>query len=80
MEFKESGSRYKNYCEWESVERGVYNYEKYGLLQHILSHKIVETKNETTQTILKYFEKTLVFLMKYVDRLKNFKNYHWKNR
>jgi hypothetical protein len=30
--------------------------------------------------LLNYLESSLVFLMKYVDVLKNFKNIHWKNR
>lgn len=80
MEYRENGTRYKDYCEWEAHKQSPYNYERNGLLRHILSRPIVTSQNQILQYILTYYEKTLVFLMKYVDRLKHFKNYHWKNR
>lgn len=80
MKYQENGEKYKDYCEWESVHQRSYNYEKYGLLKHIISHKIIETQNNILKMVLLNFEKSLIFLMKYVDRLKHFKNYHWKNR
>lgn len=80
MEYRENGTRYRDYCEWEIRKQSPYNYERNGLLQHILSKPIIQSKNSILKTILSYYEKTLVFLMKYVDRLKHFKNYHWKNR
>lgn len=80
MIYRENGTKYKDYCEWEIRKQSPYDYERNGLLQHILSRSIVESKNHTLKTILFYYEKSLVFLMKYIDRLKNFKNYHWKNR
>lgn len=80
MNYKENGSRYKDYCEWESTHQTPYNYERLGLLRHLISHKITETPNHVLQKLLLYVEESFVFLMKYVDRLKHFKNYHWKNR
>lgn len=80
MQYKENGTRYKGYYLWEDRKNTPYDYERFGLLKHIMSNKIVESKNPILQFILGYYEKSLIFLMKYIDRLKNFKNYHWKNR
>lgn len=79
MEYRENGTRYKNYCDWGNTNQS-YNYVKNGLIQHIMSHNIAYTKNKILSSLLIYFEESLIFLLKYVDRLKNFKNYHWKNR
>lgn len=80
METNNNGNRFKNYYKWEDVKNAPYNYERNGLLQHIMSNVIVKSKNEILQTILKYFESSLIYLMRYIDHLKNFKNYHWYNR
>ena len=73
-------SRFKCYGLWESRKNVPYNYERDGLLNKILSHKIVESTNTPLQIILQYYEKSLIFLMKYTDKLRYFKNPHWNNR
>lgn len=75
-----SGYKYRNYDLWDDKKNTPYNYEKYGLLKHILSPKITSTKNIVLRIVLEYYEKSLMFLMKYTDILKNFKNIHWRNR
>ena len=80
MEYRENGTQYEGYAEWETVLNAPYDYKRKGLLQHIMSKRIVNTKNVMLQNTLKYFEQSLIFVMKYIDRLKHFKNYHWKNR
>lgn len=80
MEYRENNTRYKYYYRWETGGIKEYNYAVDGLLQHILSHKIVESKNAILQVMLQYYESSIVFVLKYIDRLKHFKNYHWKNR
>ena len=45
MEYRDNGTRFKNYCEWENVKNEPYNYERNGLLKYIMSNKIVNTKN-----------------------------------
>ena len=77
---RQLGTRYKNYDEYEIKKNQPYNYEKYGLLNKIISSKIINTNNSILRVILAYYEKSLVFLLKYIDRLKNFKNYNWVNR
>ena len=80
MTYNDNGNRYKHYQHWENVKNAPYDYERYGLLNKILSNRIYNTTNEYLRIILNYYEKSLVFVMKYVDRLKHFKNPYWKNR
>lgn len=80
MEYKSNGTRFKNYYKWENTKNEGYNYERHGLLKHIMSSKITNTNNIVLKMILNYYESSLVFLMRYVDVLRNFKNVHWKNR
>lgn len=80
MKQNENGTQYNEYRKWGSVKVQAYDYEKDGLLQHILSNKIVASNNIILKIILRYYEKSIIMLLKYVDELKNFKNYHWKNR
>lgn len=80
MQYRENGTRYKDYCLWEDKKNSLYDYKRNGLLKHIMSNKIVNSNSSILQFILSYYEKSLMFVMKYVDRLKHFKNYHWKNR
>ena len=80
MIYNENGTRYKNYHKWESTLHEVYDYENNGLLNKIMSSKITNTNNTPLKIMLSYYESSLIFLMKYVDRLKNFKNPCWKNR
>lgn len=81
MTVKPNGYRYINYPAWEQLNPvRAYDYEKHGLLNHLLSHKIIESQNKTLQKFLQFLENTLVMLMKTTERLKNFKNYAYTNR
>lgn len=80
MEKHNNGTRFKDYCLWERKLYTAYNYSREGLLKHIMSPVILETKNGPLKILLQFVESSLVFAMKYVDILKNFKNIHWRNR
>lgn len=80
MEIRQSGTRYNKYYMWEDKKNIPYDYERNGLLNRILSPKIANTDNTVLKIVLQYYEKSLIFLMRYTDILKNFKNIHWKNR
>lgn len=80
MEARNNGMRFFNYCNWENVKHKPYDYAKNGLLCHIMSNSITNTTNSILKFILQYIETSLIFVMKYIDVLKNFKNIHWKNR
>lgn len=80
MEHNANGNRYKNFYRWESVKNEGYDYEREGLIKRLMSSRIINTNNKVLKIILDYYETSLVFLMRYVDILKNFKNPCWKNR
>lgn len=80
MEIRSNGTRFLEYKQWENVKYQPYDYAKDGLLKRIMSSAIVNTTNPALKVILQYVETSLVFVMKYTDILKNFKNIHWKNR
>lgn len=80
MEIRNNGTRFINYDSWENIKYKSYDYTKHGLLKHIMSPIIINTTNPVLKFILNYVETSLVFLMKYTDILKNFKNPHWRNR
>lgn len=80
METRGNGTRFFNYRNWENIKNQPYDYAKDGLLQHIMSNAIVNTTNPALKILLQYVESSLIYVMKYTDILKNFKNIHWKNR
>ena len=80
METRNNGMRFFDYRNWENIKHQPYDYTKDGLLQHIMSNSIVNTTNPVLKFLLQYVETSLIFVMKYTDILKNFKNIHWKNR
>ena len=75
-----SGTRYKRFKNLEKTGEQAYDYEKNGLLNKLMSHTIIESNNEILKNILSFFEKSMIFLMKYTKELQNFKNIPYKNR
>lgn len=84
MEIRTNGTRFEKYIKsdfYKSLRKNpVYDYEKNGILVNLMSSKITSSKNEILQYILNFFEKSILFLIKYTDELKHFKDIHWKNR
>ena len=80
MKTYENGHRFVNYDAFEQLLHQPYNYEKHGLIQHLVSHKITESKNIPLQAILRYVDRSFAMLLRYIDQLKKFKIYTWKNR
>ena len=80
MEVRSNGTRFCEYRQWEDVKHAGYDYAKNGLLRHIMSPAIINTTNNSLKILLQFVETSLMFVMKYTDILKNFKNIHWKNR
>lgn len=75
-----NGTRFENYRLYETRLHARYDYANEGLLRHLISPRIRDTKNKVLQFILAYVEQSLIFSMKSVDILQNFYNYNWKNR
>ena len=80
MEVRPNGTRFVNYDKWEVNKEQPYNYAREGLLKRIVSATILNTTNPLLIRVLAFYEDSLVFLQKYVDVLKNFKNIHYSNR
>ena len=80
MKYYDNGYRWRDYPDWEKRLNEPYDYTRKGLLTKLMSNKITETDNTVLKMVLSYFEGSMIFLMHYVDILKNFKNAHWKNR
>jgi hypothetical protein len=74
------GTRYEDYKLYEKKLNQPYDYSRNGLLNKILPNRIVNSKNTIFKEVLNYFEKMFIYLMKYVDKLKHFKNYNAINR
>lgn len=79
MEIRPIGSRRRYIKNYEVSNNQAYDYERYGLLNKVLPKVIYETKNTSTRAVLRFVEYILVWLMKYVDDLKNFKNWNHKD-
>lgn len=77
MEIFKQGTRYENYKNWETRLNTPYDYEKDGLMRHLLSHVILESNNETLRMMISYIEEVFIKLLKFTERLKNFKNYSY---
>lgn len=75
-----NGTRFEQYRLYETKLHARYDYANEGLLKHLISRRIRDTKNPILQYVLIYIEKNLIFAMKSVDILQNIHNYNWKNR
>lgn len=79
MEIRPIGSRRRYIKNYEVSNNQAYDYERYGLLNKVLPKVICETENTSTRAVLRFVEYILVWLMRYVDDLKNFKNWNYKD-
>lgn len=75
-----NGERFKDYILWENTKQTPYNYEREGLVKRIVSKPIANTDNPVLKIVLGFYESSIVFLLKYIDILKHFKDVHWKNK
>lgn len=78
MEYRPLGTRYKNMGRYDIIKHQPYDYRKHGLLKLVMPNIITNTKNKTTRLILDFVEAMQLFLLSYVDELKQFKNPHWR--
>lgn len=80
MEILKNGHRYDYTENYDRTLNTPYDYERNGLLRHIVSQRIVKTENPITKFICNVFEKEMVFLLRYADTLANFRNPFFRNR
>lgn len=79
MQVNNTGGRYRYYYKFNSSD-GRYDFEHDGLLDKLMSHSITDTNNIILRFVLSVIENSIVFISKYIDSLKSFKNYVKKNR
>ena len=70
MEYRPLGTRYEGMGMYDIVKHQPYNYKKHGLLKTVMPAVIINTKNKTTKLILDFVEAVQLFLLSYVDELK----------
>ena len=75
-----NGKRFESYRLYENQLHRRYDYANEGLLKHLVSPRLRDTRNPILKYMLSYVERSLIFTMKSVDILQNFHNYNWKNR
>ena len=74
MEYRTPGTKYQNSGQYDLTMHKPFDYKKHGLLKQMLPKVITNTKNSTTKLVLEFVEHAMLFLISYVDELKNFKN------
>lgn len=80
MKTYKNGKRFEALKPYNMMKNNPYDYEYNGLIRHLISKVVYETKNPITKFMIDTFEKDIVFLLKYVDELMNFTNIYVKNR
>ena len=80
MESFQNGDHYRVNKNWDKRLHMPYDYKNKGLINHIMSHKLWNTKNELLKYLLNHVENSLIYVMETADILNNFYNYNWKNR
>lgn len=80
MKTYKNGKRFEALKPYNMMKNNPYDYEYNGLIRHLISKVVYETKNPITKFMIDTFEKDMVFLLKYVDVLMNFTNIYVKNR
>lgn len=78
MEYRTPGTKYQNIGQHDMTMHKPFDYKKHGLLKQMLPKVITNTKNSTTKLVLEFVEHAMIFLISYVDELKNFKNPHFR--
>jgi len=80
MNKQNNGQRFDEYRKWERIINPPYDYAHDGLAKRILSKPIAESNNPVLKIILKFYESSIVYMLKITDILKNFKLVHLRNR
>lgn len=80
MKTYKNGKRFDALKPYHMMKNNPYDYEHNGLIRHLISKVIYDTRNPITKFMIDTFEKDMIFLLKYVDVLMNFTNIYVKNR
>lgn len=75
MKYYPEHKRYAYFKALDDAKHMPYDFEKQGILENCLPEIITKTTNKTTNAILRFTERTFVFICKYIDELKYFKDW-----
>lgn len=78
MEYRKPYTRYEYLQDYNRSKHNPYDYRKNGLLNRMMSPVITNTSNRTTRLVLDFVEAAFVFILDYVDELRNFKNWNYR--
>ena len=76
MQHRLLGTKYKNNRFHSQPKYEPYDYASNGLLNRLLPSVIIFSDNMVTQTILLYIDQILTRLMKYVDKIKYYRDWN----
>lgn len=79
LEKEAIGKRKEYYYKYDKLDSR-YDWKHQGILTHIMSNAITSSKNSILRYMLGIFENSLIFILRYVDKLHDFKNYIKCNR
>ena len=80
METYNNGHRYENLRIYDKLKHNPYDYKRNGLIKHLVSPRIANTKNPVLRFIVNTVENSIIYTLQYIDILKNYFNYTWYNR
>ena len=78
LEYRPNGTRWKYIKKHQNIKHQPYDYADEGLLNKLLPEHVVNTDNDTTKAVLDFVEDVCVRILKYVDELKHFKDWNWR--
>lgn len=77
MIYRPNGTRWKYIKKHQSIKHQPYDYAEEGLLCKLLPPNTYNTKNKTTKAVFDFVDDICIRLLKYVEILKNFKNWNY---
>lgn len=77
-EYRPNGTRWKFIRLHGFAKHKPYDYANEGLLNKLLPEHVYNAKNTTTRAVFNFVEDICVRLLQYVDDLRHFKDWNWR--
>lgn len=77
-EYRPNGTRWEYTKKHQRAKWQPYDYARQGLLNKLLPEHVYNAKNTTTRAVFKFVEDVCVEILKYVDMLRHFKDWNWR--
>lgn len=76
--YRPNGTRWKYLKQHTRAKHRPYDYEDKGLLVKLLPSQVINTDNTTTKATLAFVEDVLVRMLRYIDVLRYFKDWNYR--